>query len=115
MSKGNLTRGPRKGRPPLADKDKGKPTTMRLHPHTITARNELAAAWGCDRTRTVEECIALASELALTGTLPPLKHRPALDGPANDKVQRAEPLTHEHYEPPRTKNRQAIGFAETPC
>ena len=80
MAKGNRTKGPRVGRPPLPKKDKSKPTTMRLHPGTIRARNMLAEAWGCDRTRATEEAIALAMDLAIAGILPPLKHRTALDG-----------------------------------
>lgn len=58
MSKGNRTKGPRQGRPRLPKSQLRKPVTMRLHPYSLTARNNLAKAWGCDRTRAIEEALA---------------------------------------------------------
>lgn len=60
----------------------GKSITLRLSKGGLLARSELAALWGCDQTRAVEECLAAMMERAVTSKLPPLKHRPALDGPA---------------------------------
>jgi hypothetical protein len=80
MSKGNRTKGPRQGRPRLSPADSRRMVSIRLHPYSIAARNELARLWACDRTRAVEEALAICEGLHLAGHLPPRVHRPALDG-----------------------------------
>lgn len=57
MSKGNRTKGPRKGRPRLKKSELGVMTSMRLGKDTLSMRAQLAKKWGVDKTAVVERAI----------------------------------------------------------
>ena len=77
MSKGNRTKGPRKGRPRLKKSELGVPTTMRLGKATLSERSQLARKWGVDRTAVVERAVneAYGREVFGSGYISPLDPR----------------------------------------